>query len=54
MPEEGWQLCVDEILPLTAKESGDLAACHFPVQPGENLARARPRSSESTAPTLAT
>jgi oligopeptide/dipeptide ABC transporter ATP-binding protein len=49
------QLCIDEIPPLTAKESGDLAACHFPVQPGENLARARPGiRQESTEPTLAT
>jgi oligopeptide/dipeptide ABC transporter ATP-binding protein len=48
------QRCVDEIPLLTAKESGDLAACHFPVQPGENLARARPGiRQEPTEPTLA-
>ena len=48
------QRCVDEIPLLTAKESGDLAACHFPVQPGENLARARPGiRQESTEPTPA-
>ncbi|HVD15189.1 MAG TPA: oligopeptide/dipeptide ABC transporter ATP-binding protein [Actinomycetota bacterium] len=48
------QRCVDEIPLLTAKESGDLAACHFPVQPGENLARARPGiRQESAEPTPA-
>jgi len=25
-----------------AKEAGDLAACHFPMEPGENLAKAKP------------
>jgi oligopeptide/dipeptide ABC transporter ATP-binding protein len=33
--------CVDEVPPLETKASGDLAACHFPLEPGENLARAR-------------
>jgi oligopeptide/dipeptide ABC transporter ATP-binding protein len=33
--------CVDEVPPLEMKASGDLAACHFPLEPGENLARAR-------------
>jgi oligopeptide/dipeptide ABC transporter ATP-binding protein len=48
------QRCVEEIPPLTPKESGDLAACHFPVQPGENLARARSGIPQgSTEPTLA-
>ncbi|HEX6678624.1 MAG TPA: oligopeptide/dipeptide ABC transporter ATP-binding protein [Actinomycetes bacterium] len=36
------QLCVDEEPPLEAKEAGDLAACHFPMAPGENLAKAKP------------
>jgi oligopeptide/dipeptide ABC transporter ATP-binding protein len=33
--------CVDEEPPLEPKASGDLAACHFPLEPGENLARAK-------------
>jgi oligopeptide/dipeptide ABC transporter ATP-binding protein len=33
--------CVHEDPPLEAKASGDLAACHFPLEPGENLARAK-------------
>jgi oligopeptide/dipeptide ABC transporter ATP-binding protein len=33
--------CVHEVPPLEPKASGDLAACHFPLEPGENLARAR-------------
>jgi oligopeptide/dipeptide ABC transporter ATP-binding protein len=36
------QLCVEEDPPLEAKEAGDLAACHFPMAPGENLAKAKP------------
>jgi oligopeptide/dipeptide ABC transporter ATP-binding protein len=36
------QRCVDEIPPLEPKASGDLAACHFPLEPGENLAEDRP------------
>jgi oligopeptide/dipeptide ABC transporter ATP-binding protein len=36
------QRCVDEVPPLERKASGDLAACHFPLEPGENLADARP------------
>jgi hypothetical protein len=27
--------------PLEPKASGDLAACHFPLEPGENLAQAK-------------
>jgi oligopeptide transport system ATP-binding protein len=34
--------CVVEVPPLERKASGDLAACHFPIEPGENLAEARP------------
>src|SRR5512132_2330947 len=34
--------CVHEEPPLERKASGDLAACHFPIEPGENLARAKP------------
>jgi oligopeptide/dipeptide ABC transporter ATP-binding protein len=33
--------CVHEVPPLEPKASGDLAACHFPLEPGENLARAK-------------
>jgi oligopeptide/dipeptide ABC transporter ATP-binding protein len=33
--------CVHEVPPLEPKAAGDLAACHFPLEPGENLARAR-------------
>jgi oligopeptide/dipeptide ABC transporter ATP-binding protein len=33
--------CVDEEPPLEPKAGGDLAACHFPLEPGENLARAK-------------
>jgi oligopeptide/dipeptide ABC transporter ATP-binding protein len=33
--------CVHEEPPLELKVGGDLAACHFPLEPGENLARAK-------------
>ena len=33
--------CVHEEPPLESKAGGDLAACHFPLEPGENLARAK-------------
>jgi oligopeptide/dipeptide ABC transporter ATP-binding protein len=33
--------CVHEEPLLVAKEAGDLAACHFPMEPGENLAKAK-------------
>jgi oligopeptide/dipeptide ABC transporter ATP-binding protein len=33
--------CVHEVPPLEPKAAGDLAACHFPLEPGENLARAK-------------
>jgi oligopeptide/dipeptide ABC transporter ATP-binding protein len=36
------QRCVEEVPPLEPKEAGDLAACHFPMAPGENLAKAKP------------
>jgi oligopeptide/dipeptide ABC transporter ATP-binding protein len=36
------QRCVEEEPPLERKASGDLAACHFPIEPGENLAEAKP------------
>jgi oligopeptide/dipeptide ABC transporter ATP-binding protein len=46
------QRCVDEEPPLERKASGDLAACHFPLEPGEDLARAKAGiRQESTAPT---
>jgi oligopeptide/dipeptide ABC transporter ATP-binding protein len=45
------QRCVEEVPPLEPKASGDLAACHFPMEPGENLAEARPgiRQEATTA-----
>jgi oligopeptide/dipeptide ABC transporter ATP-binding protein len=49
------QRCVDEDPPLELKASGDLAACHFPVEPGENLAEATPgirQEPDSTAPVV--
>jgi oligopeptide/dipeptide ABC transporter ATP-binding protein len=33
--------CVHEVPPLEPKAGDDLAACHFPLEPGENLARAK-------------
>jgi peptide/nickel transport system ATP-binding protein len=42
------QRCVDEVPPLEPKASGDLAACHFPLEPGENLADARPGIRQET------
>jgi oligopeptide transport system ATP-binding protein len=35
------QRCVEEVPPLEPKAPGDLAACHFPLEPGENLAKAK-------------
>jgi oligopeptide/dipeptide ABC transporter ATP-binding protein len=49
------QRCVHEDPPLELKASGDLAACHFPVEPGENLAEATPgirQEPDSTAPVV--
>jgi oligopeptide/dipeptide ABC transporter ATP-binding protein len=46
--------CVHEVPPLERKASGDLAACHFPLEPGENLADDRPgieQEPEATTPT---
>ena len=49
------QRCVDEVPPLEVKASGDLAACHFPLEPGEYLAKAKPgiRQEVTTATTPA-
>jgi oligopeptide/dipeptide ABC transporter ATP-binding protein len=45
--------CVVEDPPLELKASGDLAACHFPLEPGENLAKAKPSiRQETTAPAV--
>jgi oligopeptide/dipeptide ABC transporter ATP-binding protein len=42
--------CVSEEPPLERKATGDLAACHFPLEAGENLAKAKPGiEQESTA-----
>jgi oligopeptide/dipeptide ABC transporter ATP-binding protein len=43
------QRCVDEVPPLEPKASGDLAACHFPLEPGENLAEDRPGIQQDEA-----
>jgi oligopeptide/dipeptide ABC transporter ATP-binding protein len=43
------QRCVEEIPPLEVKASGDLAACHFPIEPGEDLAEARPGIRQDAA-----
>jgi oligopeptide/dipeptide ABC transporter ATP-binding protein len=43
------QRCVDEVPPLTEKASGDLAACHFPLEPGEDLAAAKPGIEQGPA-----
>ena len=49
------QRCVEQEPPLELKASGDLAACHFPIEPGENLAEAEPGiRQESTAPVVGT
>jgi oligopeptide/dipeptide ABC transporter ATP-binding protein len=40
--------CVTEEPPLEPKASGDLAACHFPLEPGENLAKAKPGIQQET------
>jgi oligopeptide/dipeptide ABC transporter ATP-binding protein len=45
--------CVSEEPPLEQKASGDLAACHFPLEPGEKLAKAKPGiKQETTAPAV--
>jgi oligopeptide/dipeptide ABC transporter ATP-binding protein len=45
--------CVVEDPALEIKASGDLAACHFPLEPGENLAKAKPGiKQETTAPAV--
>jgi oligopeptide/dipeptide ABC transporter ATP-binding protein len=48
------QRCIDEEPPLERKVADDLAACHFPLEPGENLAKAKPgiRQEETTAPAV--
>jgi oligopeptide/dipeptide ABC transporter ATP-binding protein len=43
------QRCVDEVPPLETKASGDLAACHFPLEPGEDLSEARPGIEQGPA-----
>ncbi len=47
------QRCVEEEPTLERKVADDLAACHFPIEPGEHLAKARPGiKQESTAPVV--
>jgi oligopeptide/dipeptide ABC transporter ATP-binding protein len=41
--------CVEEEPPLELKASGDLAACHFPLEPGEDLAAAKPGIEQDAA-----
>jgi oligopeptide/dipeptide ABC transporter ATP-binding protein len=43
------QRCVVEEPPLELKASGDLAACHFPLEPGEDLAEAKPGIQQDAA-----
>jgi oligopeptide/dipeptide ABC transporter ATP-binding protein len=45
------QRCVDEEPPLERKASGDLAACHFPLEPGEDLSKARPGIEQDSSTT---
>ena len=45
--------CVHEPPPLEPKAAGDLAACHFPLEPGENLARAKAGIEQDPEVTLA-
>jgi oligopeptide/dipeptide ABC transporter ATP-binding protein len=45
--------CIHEVPPLEPKAAGDLAACHFPLEPGENLARARAGIEQDPETTLA-
>jgi oligopeptide/dipeptide ABC transporter ATP-binding protein len=45
--------CVTDDPPLEPKASGDLAACHFPLEPGEDLSKAKPGiKQETTAPAI--
>jgi oligopeptide/dipeptide ABC transporter ATP-binding protein len=45
--------CVTDDPPLELKASGDLAACHFPLEPGEDLSKAKPGiKQETTAPAI--
>jgi oligopeptide/dipeptide ABC transporter ATP-binding protein len=49
--------CVHEEPPLERKASGDLAACHFPLEPGEDLAKAKAgivQEAETSTPTAGT
>ena len=47
------QKCVEVEPSLEPKVAGDLAACHFPIEPGENLAEAKPGiRQEQTVPTV--
>jgi oligopeptide/dipeptide ABC transporter ATP-binding protein len=45
--------CVHEVPPLETKASGDLAACHFPLEPGENLAEAKAGIAQDPETTVA-
>jgi oligopeptide/dipeptide ABC transporter ATP-binding protein len=47
------QRCVEEEPLLEPKVADDLAACHFPIEPGEHLAKAKPGiRQDSTAPVV--
>jgi oligopeptide/dipeptide ABC transporter ATP-binding protein len=43
------QRCVEEVPPLEVKASGDLAACHYPLEQGEDLAEAKPGIRQDAA-----
>jgi oligopeptide/dipeptide ABC transporter ATP-binding protein len=45
--------CVHEVPPLEPKAAGDLAACHFPLEAGENLARAKAGIEQDPETTVA-
>jgi oligopeptide/dipeptide ABC transporter ATP-binding protein len=45
--------CIHEVPPLEPKAAGDLAACHFPLEPGESLARAKAGIQQDPETTVA-
>jgi oligopeptide/dipeptide ABC transporter ATP-binding protein len=45
--------CIHEVPPLEPKAAGDLAACHFPLEPGESLARAKAGIEQDPETTVA-
>jgi oligopeptide/dipeptide ABC transporter ATP-binding protein len=45
--------CIHEVPPLEPKAAGDLAACHFPLEPGESLAKAKAGIEQDPETTVA-